>query len=64
MTEIEVVIDKEGKVSIDLFGFNGKGCTEISDQLSKALGTRVERKKKGEYYKLEHKQKQKVRRQV
>ena len=52
MREIEITIDTDGKTEIDLKGFQGQGCSQISDELIKALGGAVEqRKHKGEYYK-------------
>ena len=50
--EIEITIDVDGTIEIDLKGYAGKGCSEISDELIKALGGQVDiRTKKGEYYK-------------
>jgi len=52
MQEIEITIDLEGSTQIDLKGFHGKGCSEITDKLIKALeGNVVSRSPKTEYYK-------------
>lgn len=60
--EIEFTIDEDGNVEIDLIGFEGKGCTEMSDKLIKALGHATFQQKKKEFYKPVVKEKQKVRR--
>ena len=36
--QIEVKIDKEGKLSIEAFGFNGVGCEESIRFLTNGLG--------------------------
>lgn len=64
MKEIEVIIDKNGECSIELFGWEGKGCAEIADKLAKAMGTKTKGTKKAEYYKPEIKEKQKINRGV
>ncbi len=52
MQEIEITIDAEGSTEIDLKGFHGKGCSEITDLLIKSLaGDVVKRVPKAEYYK-------------
>ena len=51
MQEIEITIDAEGSTEIDLKGFHGKGCSEITDLLTKSLGNVVKRAPKAEYYK-------------
>lgn len=61
MKEIEIVIDKDGEVSIDLKGYQGKGCSNISEALANALGTRVKNDKKCEYWQTETKVKAQVR---
>jgi len=62
MKEIEITIDADGDAEIDLKGFNGQGCTEITNQLVKALsGEKVKRIKKSEYYKTKTKEKIKQR---
>lgn len=58
MQEIEITIDAEGSTEIDLKGFHGKGCSEITDLLVKSLaGDVVKRAPKTEYYKSEIKAK-------
>lgn len=52
MKEIEITIDTDGTVEIDLKGFHGKGCSEITEKLLKALDGEVKTStKKSEYYK-------------
>lgn len=48
--EIEITIDTDGKVSSDLHGFDGKGCSGAIDDLLDALGKKIEVKKKKEYF--------------
>lgn len=62
MKEIEVIIDQDGNASIELFGYNGKGCAEVSEKLAKALGKTVNIEKKQDYWKTDTKIKQKVNR--
>ena len=58
MQEIEITIDTEGSTEIDLKGFHGKGCAEITDLLVKSLaGDVVKRAPKAEYYKQKPKTK-------
>ena len=59
-TEIEVIIDQNGEISIDLIGFKGKNCSAITDEIAKALGKKITQSKKSEYYQQESKQKQKI----
>lgn len=62
MQEIEITIDAEGLTEIDLKGFHGKGCSEITDILIKSLqGDVVKRAPKAEYYKAKPKTKVKQR---
>lgn len=58
MKEIEIIINVDGSVEIDLKGFEGKGCSDITEQLVKALAGEVNiRKQKTEYYKPKQKTK-------
>lgn len=58
MQEIEITIDAEGSTEIDLKGFHGKGCTDITEALVKSLqGDVVKRSQKTEYYKPQPKTK-------
>jgi hypothetical protein len=58
--EIEVTIDQDGNAEIDMIGWHGKGCGDVSKQLEKALGKTVKSDVKSEYYKTTPKQKQKI----
>lgn len=60
MKEIEVTIDTNGECSVDLVGWNGKGCAEVMEKITRALGKVVTSDKKCEYWKPEIKQKQKI----
>lgn len=57
MQEIEIIIDQDGNTEIDLKGFQGKGCADITDKLVKALGGEIKRSQKHEFYKVEGKTK-------
>jgi len=52
MREIEITIDADGKTDIDLKGFQGKGCAQITDKLIKSLrGEVISREQKCDFYK-------------
>ena len=53
MKKIVVTIDKEGKTSVEAFGFKGKGCVKATEIISKILGRESSRQKKAEYYETE-----------
>lgn len=58
MQEIEITIDAQGATEIDLKGFQGKRCAEITDLLVKSLqGDVITRSPKAEYYKTKPKTK-------
>ncbi len=49
--EIEVTIDKNGKVEIQMKGFKGEQCLAVTKELENALGGEVEaRQLLAEYY--------------
>ena len=56
--EIEVTIDDNGETSVDLKGFDGKGCQEVMDKLTKVLGKKTKLEKKPEFYKEAQQQKE------
>jgi hypothetical protein len=60
MREIEITIDQNGNAEMDFMGFHGKGCDEVSKELSRALGKTIKTEHKAEYFKAEQKQKQKI----
>ena len=63
MKEIEITIDENGEISLDLQGFQGKGCGDLIKKITQAMKGKVKvSKKKNEYYKVEEKQKQKINR--
>jgi Protein of unknown function (DUF2997) len=49
-TSITVTIDSDGNPKVEAHGFNGKGCTEATAAVEKALGVTAERKTKTEFY--------------
>jgi len=58
MREIEITINEDGTTEIDLKGYEGKGCADVTDKLVKALGGEtVKRSPKGEFYKPKPKSK-------
>ncbi len=50
MKEIEITINKDGTITIDQLGFEGKSCDDIAYKLANALGKIVKEQKKPEYY--------------
>jgi hypothetical protein len=51
MQEIQVNINKDGKVSVSLQGVKGKACLDITKELETLLGNEImDRKFKHEYY--------------
>lgn len=48
--KIEIIIDTDGTVAAEAFGFKGCGCTEELDVFARALGETTSVKNKGEYY--------------
>jgi len=62
MKEIEITIDVDGKTEIDLKGFQGKGCSQITDELIKGLeGETIHRGQKADFFKTKPKAKVKQR---
>lgn len=59
--KVEFTIDEDGNIEVDMQGFHGKGCSQLSEKLARALGVVVKNKKKAEYYQST-KTKQKIRR--
>ena len=59
--EIDIVINKDGTITADQIGWEGKDCDRAIDDLLKSLGGKVKSTKKQEYYK---KGKVKVNKQV
>lgn len=47
--EIEIKIDKNGKVSVEAFGFNGQGCEEAIKFITEGLGKQESLNNKIEY---------------
>jgi hypothetical protein len=47
--EIEINIDKEGKVSVEAFGFKGHGCEESIKFITEGLGRQTEIHNKAEH---------------
>jgi hypothetical protein len=48
--EVDIVISKDGTVSVDQIGWEGKACDKSIDDLLNAIGTKVKTKQKKEYY--------------
>ena len=62
MKEIEITIDIDGKTEIDLKGFQGKGCSQLTDDLVKSFrGEVITRDQKCDFYKQKPKAKVKQR---
>jgi hypothetical protein len=50
MKELEITIDKEGRVQIAVKGVAGEGCLALTKSIENAVGTVEEREYTGEYY--------------
>lgn len=50
MQELEIVIDREGKVQVAVRGVHGEGCLAITRNIETAVGTVEEREYTAEYY--------------
>jgi hypothetical protein len=50
--EMEIEIDRDGKVNIKVKGIQGADCLEFSQFLEEALGETVEQELTSEYYQL------------
>jgi hypothetical protein len=50
--EMEIEIDRDGKVNIKVKGVQGTDCLEFSQFLEEALGETVEQEITSEYYQL------------
>ena len=50
--EMEIEIDRDGKVNIKVKGVQGADCLEFSQFLEEALGETVEQELTSEYYQL------------
>jgi len=48
--EVVVTVSATGKVSVEANGFNGVGCTEATEQIEIALGSKVDREFKPEFH--------------
>lgn len=49
--EIEVIIEKDGSISLDAMNFSGPDCHEALEKLRRKLGKTVKVKKKKEFNK-------------
>ncbi|MFA5266487.1 MAG: DUF2997 domain-containing protein [Methanoregula sp.] len=50
MQELEITIDKEGRVQVAVRGVKGDGCLGLTKNLENAVGTVEEREYSAEYY--------------
>jgi hypothetical protein len=50
MTEIKIIIGKDGKVNLDVAGVKGSACKELTKSIEKALGKTTTTQKKSEYF--------------
>jgi len=52
--EIEVIIDKDGNVTVEAVGFKGKACAAATKAIEEALGKVTSSKKKPEFNQQDH----------
>ncbi len=50
MQELEITIDKEGRVQVAVRGVKGQGCLELTKGIENAVGIVEEREYTAEYY--------------
>jgi hypothetical protein len=50
MQEMEITIDKEGRVQVAVRGVHGEGCVALTKNIENAVGEVEERKYTAEYY--------------
>jgi len=50
MQELEITIDREGRVQIAVRGVRGEGCLALTKKMENAVGTVEERTYTAEYY--------------
>lgn len=50
MQELEITIDKEGRVQVAVRGIHGEGCIALTKNIENAVGEVEERKYTAEYY--------------
>jgi hypothetical protein len=50
MQELEITIDKEGRVQIAVRGVKGEGCLGLTKNIENSVGTVEEREYTAEYY--------------
>jgi len=50
MQELEITIDREGRVQVAVRGVKGEGCTGITKNIENAVGTVEDRHYIAEYY--------------
>jgi len=50
MKELEITIDKEGRVQVTVRGVQGEGCLGLTKNIENAVGTVEERAYTAEYY--------------
>jgi Protein of unknown function (DUF2997) len=50
MQELEITIDKEGRVQVAVRGVKGDGCRELTKNIENAVGTVEGREYTAEYY--------------
>lgn len=51
MESIEVIVDKAGKVTVEVNGCAGSSCSSLTEGIEKALGRTVLDDKKQEFFK-------------
>lgn len=54
-TKIEVTIDEKGDPTVEVVGYTGKGCKDLTKNIEAALGAVKETTEKPEFYKQEQK---------
>ena len=49
--QIKAIVEKDGKITLEVQGARGYRCLSVTESLEKELGEVLEREKTGEFYK-------------
>lgn len=53
LQEMEIIIDKEGRIQVNVKGVQGTGCLELTRELENAAGVVEQREYTADYYQEE-----------
>ena len=50
MKRVEIIVNPDGSIHVETFGFKGKACAAVTAELLEQLGGKQDEKKKAEWY--------------